>query len=904
MAKYNGSVELISGITPANGQDFPLVAAHAVQVDDDGTRLDEALKNVGTDIRKGKHRQVGKACLWYHNFYDWGNTDDEAAANLAQNDIVVAGGNLYANAGTKEDRTRQLNIITKAKTANPNLKLFFYITIASWRKDGDWSHILGKGGYWDAEEAAKHPGAVRIHTKWEIFQLLEYAAHVGGSKNGKKQFIETYTWVDDNGITHTEDKYIDLYEGGISLDGCFYDDAGMESEEGRVNQGFPSVLREKYIQLVDFTHSKGLAAFPNQLSEDWYADTVSTANPNGLPSSVGADDYMLLESCHSQVGFNGRPLWRHVNGTEGVWNYYQNWYDKVGAKVVVNDYLYGTGTGEKLSDEEFYGLATYLVCDTLCSGAHYIDLNGLLTWELPDFFDKILIPETEEYDITRKNKGHYILHANGHTLEVVRGDNLTQGETVSEKTLKKIYIYFDGVRINNAFKKLSQYAYETDQRMDNLEKDVNTIQTSYKSTANIYHRMMIDDWGKELILTNFVSTTNFIKRLEDTAKNGIATVNTVDYDTNSIRLTRLNATQINLYVEVDITNKKGHTLEIGLTVKENRGSYNWGFNSYGDNAIGWTWLSTRGNTIQKSSYYGENFNGYVRTVLIPEDTEEEKWSMRICYNGSVGEVFDLANFYVVDVDEYGEDITKDWYTNLIPKLDAATNNNNLKICYTVNQIDDYDFDIIWDKPNDFANWSGLCWMFPNGTFKAGHTYELGFDTYENNSGNANVAFRIYFPGGSKWIPKTYKVKSSIYGDDRSGYIFTIPESATGTDGYINLTNTANGCQTSTGEYYKTSIRGMYLYDVNEENIVIRGEEPSNSFLQICRVTEAKLAKDKKLIGNALYITDSGTIMITDFNGVKVDIAGSIYIGATKAGYTGSPEEFGNALYQLIQKTDL
>ena len=401
MAKYNGSVELISGITPANGQDFPLVAAHAVQVDDDGTRLDEALKNVSTDIRKGKHRQVGKACLWYHNLYEFGNTDDEAAARIAQNELVVAGGSLYAGSFSEADKERQLAIIAKARKLNPKLKIFYYITIASWRKDGNWSHILGKGGYWDAEEAAKHPGAVRIHTKWEIFQLLEYAAHVGGSKNGKKQFIETYTWVDDNGITHTEDKYIDLYEGGISLDGCFYDDAGMETEEGRVNQGFPSVLREKYIQLVDFTHSKGLAAFPNQLSEDWYADTVSTANPNGLPSSIGADDYMLLESCHSQVGFNGRPLWRHVNGTEGVWNYYQNWYDKVGAKVVVNDYLYGTGTGEKLSDEEFYGLATYLVCDTLCSGAHYIDLNGLLTWELPDFFDKILIPETEEYDITR-----------------------------------------------------------------------------------------------------------------------------------------------------------------------------------------------------------------------------------------------------------------------------------------------------------------------------------------------------------------------------------------------------------------------------------------------------------------------------------------------------------------------
>lgn len=43
-------------------------------------------------------------------------------------------------------------------------------------------------------------------------------------------------------------------------------------------------------------------------------------------------------------------------------------------------------------------------------------------------------------------------------------------------------------------------------------------------------------------------------------------------------------------------------------------------------------------------------------------------------------------------------------------------------------------------------------------------------------------------------------------------------------------------------------------------------------------------------------------MMTDFNGAKVDIVGSIYIGAAKAGYTGSPEEFGNALYQLIQKT--
>lgn len=38
MSGYRGSIELISGLTPANNQDFPLMESHAIQVDDDGTR--------------------------------------------------------------------------------------------------------------------------------------------------------------------------------------------------------------------------------------------------------------------------------------------------------------------------------------------------------------------------------------------------------------------------------------------------------------------------------------------------------------------------------------------------------------------------------------------------------------------------------------------------------------------------------------------------------------------------------------------------------------------------------------------------------------------------------------------------------------------------------------------------
>lgn len=43
---YNGSIELISGITQKNNQDFPLMDAHSVQVDEAGKRLDEKLNEL------------------------------------------------------------------------------------------------------------------------------------------------------------------------------------------------------------------------------------------------------------------------------------------------------------------------------------------------------------------------------------------------------------------------------------------------------------------------------------------------------------------------------------------------------------------------------------------------------------------------------------------------------------------------------------------------------------------------------------------------------------------------------------------------------------------------------------------------------------------------------------------
>lgn len=176
------------------------------------------------------------------------------------------------------------------------------------------------------------------------------------------------------------------------------------------------------------------------------------------------------------------------------------------------------------------------------------------------------------------------------------------------------------------------------------------------------------------------------------------------------------------------------------------------------------------------------------------------------------------------------------------------------------------FDITYNDEKNFTTWAGLRWDLPSGTFKPGHTYEIGVEKYEDNSGDTNIAFRIYACESQYWFPKNNKITSVIYGDSRIGRIVTVPETATATTAFITFCNINSSCKNSNGDYLTSSVRGFYIYDVNEEDIIIRGEEPSNSYLQFCRVTEKKLAKDKKLIGNALYVTDEGNSFVTDFYG--------------------------------------
>lgn len=48
--EYQGSIELIGGLKPKNNGSFPLMEAKDIQVDSEGTRLDDALNSINTSV--------------------------------------------------------------------------------------------------------------------------------------------------------------------------------------------------------------------------------------------------------------------------------------------------------------------------------------------------------------------------------------------------------------------------------------------------------------------------------------------------------------------------------------------------------------------------------------------------------------------------------------------------------------------------------------------------------------------------------------------------------------------------------------------------------------------------------------------------------------------------------------
>ena len=65
LENYNGSVELMAGITQKGGGDFALVEAGAVQTREDGTRLDTELEALQSDINEKADSEHTHDDLYY-----------------------------------------------------------------------------------------------------------------------------------------------------------------------------------------------------------------------------------------------------------------------------------------------------------------------------------------------------------------------------------------------------------------------------------------------------------------------------------------------------------------------------------------------------------------------------------------------------------------------------------------------------------------------------------------------------------------------------------------------------------------------------------------------------------------------------------------------------------------------
>lgn len=60
LSNYTGTIKLISGLTQANGQDFPILEAHAIVVDDSDTRLDTIVEQVSNKMDEFGELTVSK----------------------------------------------------------------------------------------------------------------------------------------------------------------------------------------------------------------------------------------------------------------------------------------------------------------------------------------------------------------------------------------------------------------------------------------------------------------------------------------------------------------------------------------------------------------------------------------------------------------------------------------------------------------------------------------------------------------------------------------------------------------------------------------------------------------------------------------------------------------------------
>lgn len=820
------------------------------------------------------------AWLGWSNNIERGNGIENDAIMFSKHDIVGTQRlDLYSLASSKPTFTvNTLKILKRAKELNPKLRTFEYIQSESGRTDftynGDHAH-LNSDGSWEGS-TADLSGCTRIYTYQQICDWLDY-------------FKDTGT------------------------DGIFFDDWGYDFAKEDICYQFQwdpdefesknDALNKKWIMLIEACHTRGLFLITN----------------GGMPFSVGdwytyldENDIICLESCLiSSAG----DTWQM--GQKSIYNYYANWYStgKCKAKIWSQNYF--------PSDAELYKeeVLTYLCAMTYACGGNYVSMGTFKCIEMPEFMN--LFSDGDTKTIKKIDDNTYQLKINNHVLEVHQWKNLSG--RVSEKTVNKNYYILDGKRFNNGFLRASIVDYELTESINQVSEKLNSIGEDSKKNAISYWRMAIDDWDATL---SYLDYTNLI--LIDPEPNGIAngTIQTVKKSDGTVdivcKYNKLEQGGIHLKIirpsNYEGFNQTGSGLEFGFsdvifdmsedswtlpngTVYE--AAYLWAIPSFYI-YTGSTPLNEESVANYKIDGVGSELGSATGHYIRSQKKIYSSYDIKVWFHAPAGKYFNgtitIKNAYLIDLGEHGDEVSKKWYTNIFP----STFNNTSAMAAQRTLAEKkgqkvYDFTV---SHTDAWGWTKYKYTGDELLALRGHTIEFGCSSlsFSNGStgvGNAsngwvNYAFGIGVNNDNPTTMRLYSDtanKSEVWNEKICCFKYTIPDDATSlTIGFQSF---------GFPKDVTLTIKDAYMYDLGEE-VSIRGETPTNASLRLCRVTEKQENLTPSNMRNTLYMTEKGRMYCYDLGGKKIDIAGSIYIGATEAGYTGTPEEFGNALYQLIQ----
>lgn len=844
------------GLVQIDEKFIPETIAKKTYVDE---KVDEVIANIPSVTDVETKMPITLGAFYY---YKWGelpgSTVEEKANNLAKYDVIVYQDSL-CNDLEMDDPTyeRDLALYKKALEYNPDLKVFGYVTARGFATSKSGGHV-GMTEYRTSPENVDHP----IWTKEELAAYINLMAHCGGTK-------------DDS----TTDEFGNpVLTGGIPLYGVFFDDWDYHFNDDNthiMNQGDWSSIREKHNFLIDYCHSCGLHAMPNSNPTLIFDNTEtpnSVRNPNGIPSSMTADDWFCIESYFLRTDKTFSTTDSQV--TTYNENYRETYKSKCLALAYVNMVDDDSEDNEQIAN-------TFALYQALCQGADSIVLHGSnCITEIPEEFAKYY--DKNNNAIYTSGTGYYKLTVNGHTVTATRNASATNyGQSPNAAAFATCKIIIDD---HNVFNNMCVRNEEMLYKFADVNKDIKELNAMVEQSSNLYHRALIDDWKKDFTLadyTNYSFTFQNAFGGEDTG--ATSSWNSSDPYSAMIYLPKQYSWR---RVETNISHLAGKTVELGF---ENIDVYLSGSPTTKISGITWEVIAVcdsgtvtitkfNASTMQKSVIDG--VSRCCAKFTFPEDVQTLRfWTQRQSATPEGTWVIDFADSYLVDINEHP--IQKTWFTNYAPASGSwGALGSNSKITYG-------DDAITVDYTATTQCYEARM-QFPANTaiFKPGETWELGFKdiklTHLGTGADITSKLVILFNLGSQLVNLSISGKShdaflnmkSEVSDDRIAIAsFTVPADYAGgmaqtpmyvyTNGYVG--GDSNG-------FYQLYIEGLYLYKLDErDELFIRGEDLSDTYIGINRVRTDTI--DEKLKPDSLYVVDDGSMFITDFRGDRVDIGG-------------------------------